>query len=95
MSQIKHILFDNDGTIVDSEVIAQQTMIRLMAEHDFVMSEQEYSHQFPGLLGRDILRILRDNHGFDAPANFMQRMCIYVRMRFGVAYMFGRKYMTV
>ncbi|MFM8374164.1 MAG: HAD family hydrolase [Bacteroidota bacterium] len=74
MSQIKHILFDNDGTIVDSEVIAQQTMIRLMAEHDFVMSEQEYSHQFPGLLGRDILRILRDNHGFDAPANFMQRM---------------------
>ncbi len=74
MSQIKHILFDNDGTVVDSEVIAQRTMVRLMAEHDFVMSEQEYSHRFPGLLGRDILRILKDDHGFDAPADFMQRM---------------------
>jgi len=49
-------------------------MIRLMAEHNFVMSEQEYSHQFPGLLGKDILRILKDDHGFDAPPDFMQRM---------------------
>jgi HAD superfamily hydrolase (TIGR01509 family) len=74
LSQIKHILFDNDGTIVDSEVIAQRNMLRLMAEHGLIMSEQEYSRRFPGLLGKDILRILKDEHGFRVLADFVQRM---------------------
>ncbi|MBL7826258.1 MAG: HAD family phosphatase [Saprospiraceae bacterium] len=70
MSTLKHILFDNDGTIVDSEIIAQRAMLRLLAQHGFHMSEQAYSHHFPGLLDRDILRILHSEHQFKAPEGF-------------------------
>ncbi len=72
--RLKHILFDNDGTIVDSEVIAQRVMLKLLAEHDFHLSEQEYSIRFPGLLDRDILNLLQRDHGFKVPDGFTQRL---------------------
>lgn len=71
---LKHLLFDNDGTIVDSEIIAQKAMLRLLAKHGFHMSEPEYSRRFPGLLDRDILRLLQDEHAFQAPADFTAQL---------------------
>lgn len=71
---LQHILFDNDGTIVDSEIIAQRAMLRLLADHGFHMTEQEYSRRFPGLLDRDILRLLQQDHGFQPPADFSSRL---------------------
>ena len=73
-AQLKHILFDNDGTIVDSEIIAQRAMLRLLSQHGLHMSEQEYSHRFPGLLDRDILRILKAEHNFHAPEAFVKQL---------------------
>jgi len=72
--QLKHILFDNDGTIVDSEIIAQRVMLEMLAEHGLQLSPQEYSHRFPGLLDRDILHILQRDHGFSAPDGFTKRL---------------------
>ena len=72
--QLKHILFDNDGTIVDSEIIAQRAMLDLLAEHGLHLGEKEYSHRFPGLLGRDIMVILQNDHGFAAPEGFIKRL---------------------
>lgn len=72
--QLKHLLFDNDGTIVDSEIIAQRAMLDLLATHGFHMSEQDYSHRFPGLLDRDILRILQSEHGFVMPQDFTKQL---------------------
>ncbi len=60
---IKHILFDNDGTIVDSEIIAVRATLQLLRPYGFQMSEQEYSRRFPGLLERDILAIIHREHG--------------------------------
>ena len=60
---IKHILFDNDGTIVDSENIAVRATLQLLRPYGFQMSEQEYSRRFPGLLERDILAIIHREHG--------------------------------
>ncbi|MBL7783920.1 MAG: HAD family phosphatase [Saprospiraceae bacterium] len=60
---LKHLLFDNDGTIVDSEIIAVRATLRLLEPYGFRMSEQEYSQRFPGLLERDILAIIREEHG--------------------------------
>lgn len=68
--QLKHLLFDNDGTIVDSEVIAQRVMLELLAQHGLHLSEQDYSHRFPGLLDRDILALLKQDHGFETPEGF-------------------------
>jgi HAD superfamily hydrolase (TIGR01509 family) len=72
--QLTHILFDNDGTIVDSEVIAQRVMLKMLAEHGFHLSEQEYSTRFPGLLDRDILHILQRDHAFTVPEGFTQQL---------------------
>jgi beta-phosphoglucomutase-like phosphatase (HAD superfamily) len=72
MAAIKHLFFDNDGTLVDTEQIAQKAMLEVLANHGFLMSEAEYSHQFPGLLLRDILQILELKHGFKAPAGFVK-----------------------
>ncbi len=64
---LKHILFDNDGTIVDSEIIASRIMLRHLKRHGFHISEPEYNMRFPGLRTRDILIALREEEGFNAP----------------------------
>jgi len=60
---IKHILFDNDGTLVDSEIIAVRATLRLLAPYGFRMSESEYAQRFPGLLERDILGAINAEYG--------------------------------
>ena len=60
---IKHILFDNDGTLVDSEIIAVRSTLRLLAPYGFHMSESEYAQRFPGLLEKDILAAIQAEYG--------------------------------
>ncbi|MCB0573007.1 MAG: hypothetical protein KDC61_00370, partial [Saprospiraceae bacterium] len=64
---LKHILFDNDGTLVDSEIIAVRASLSLLGESGFRMSEAEYSRRFPGLLERDILDIISREYGIRIP----------------------------
>lgn len=71
---IKHILFDNDGTIVDSEIIAARIMLKLLAQHGLVMEEPAYNMRFPGLLTRDIILALQQEEGFIPPADFVQQL---------------------
>lgn len=69
---LKHILFDNDGTLVDTEIIAVRSSLRLLRQYGFEMSEQEYSHRFPGMLERDILASLERDHGLQVPDNYLE-----------------------
>lgn len=71
---IKHILFDNDGTLVDSEIIAVRSMLRLMARHGIHMNEREYCLRFPGLRMHDILAILHREHGIEFPADTLSEL---------------------
>ena len=71
---LKHVLFDNDGTIVDSEIIAVRTTLGLLAEYGFQMSEQEYSRRFPGLLERDIIAIITREYGIQVPDDYLSRL---------------------
>jgi HAD superfamily hydrolase (TIGR01509 family) len=71
---LKHILFDNDGTIVDSEIIAVRATLSLLAPYGFRMSEQEYSRRFPGLLERDILAIIREEHGVEVADDYFDKL---------------------
>jgi beta-phosphoglucomutase-like phosphatase (HAD superfamily) len=74
MATIKHLLFDNDGTIVDSEIIAVRIILRMLAPLGFQMQEEEYCQRFPGLLTRDILVILKDEYGLRLPDNFIHTL---------------------
>ncbi len=71
---IKHILFDNDGTIVDSEIVAARIMLRLLAQHGLQLSERDYNMRFPGLRTRDIVTTLQEEVGFSPPADFIQQI---------------------
>lgn len=67
---IKHILFDNDGTVVDSEIIAVRTMLRMLNSLGLPIGEREYSKRFPGLREREIVAILREEYDVILPADF-------------------------
>lgn len=69
---MKHVLFDCDGTIVDSEIIAARAMLRLLAEHGLHLSEKEYNVRYPGLRSRDIVEALEREQGFCLPNHFFE-----------------------
>ena len=64
---IQHLLFDNDGTLVDSEIIAVRTMLKCLAKYGLVLDEKTYSARYPGLRERDILASLQLEHGLHLP----------------------------
>lgn len=71
---IKHILFDNDGTLVDTEIIAVRSTLRLLAETGFQMDEKEYCKRYPGLRERDILARLQAAYGVVVPDDYFERL---------------------
>lgn len=74
MPGIKHLLFDCDGTIVDSEIIAVRIMLRLLKPYGLEISERDYSQRFPGLREREILTILREEYGITPADDFMPQL---------------------
>lgn len=74
MPILRHILFDNDGTVVDSEIIAIRVMLRHLADMGLHLSERDYSQRFPGLLERDIVAILAREHAMRFPDDFLLQM---------------------
>lgn len=71
---LKHVLFDNDGTLVDTEIIAVRTMLSLLRPHGFQMDESDFSHRYTGLLERDILARLKEEFGLTVAPDFQQRL---------------------
>jgi len=54
------IIFDCDGVLVDSEVLALQVGLSVYAEHGFESSLEEYSERFSGMTGKEIMRDIED-----------------------------------
>lgn len=54
------IIFDCDGVLVDSEILAAQVEIEIFAEHGFEISIEEFSERFAGMTNQDILREVSD-----------------------------------
>lgn len=68
---IKHVLFDNDGTVVDSEIIAARATLSLLAQHGLHLDEHDYNIRFPGLRTREIIAVLQAERGFEPPPDFL------------------------
>lgn len=71
---VKHVLFDNDGTIVDSEIIATRIMLKLLAQQGVHFAERDYNMRFPGLRTRDIVIALQEEVGFKPSEHFIQQL---------------------
>ena len=74
MIKFHHVFFDNDGTLVDSEIIAVRTMLRHLKTYGFDMEEKEYSIRYPGHLEKDILAMIEISHGVKVPVDFLQKL---------------------
>jgi HAD superfamily hydrolase (TIGR01509 family) len=67
----KHILFDNDGTIVDTEILAMRAMLNALRPFGLTMDEPTYAKTFPGYREHEIIALLQRDHGLpEIPATF-------------------------
>ncbi len=80
---IKHVLFDNDGTIVDTEIIAVNTILELLAEYGHTSLDRDYfCRRFTGMLERDIFALLATDHGIEVSGEFSARLHALHEVRF-------------
>jgi HAD superfamily hydrolase (TIGR01509 family) len=66
---LKHILFDHDGTLIDSEILCIDMMLTILEPYGFKMSKSEYGGRFPGLLDYQILEIIAKEYNISFDAN--------------------------
>lgn len=71
---IKHIFFDNDGVIVDSEILAIENMVSFLRTFGYADSLEQYAKRFPGLLEKDILRIICGELGIAVPEGMHEQI---------------------
>ena len=64
------VIFDCDGVLVDSEILANQTALQLLRPFGFRMTWEEYGHRFAGKVEEDILRIIEEEYDVDLPDDF-------------------------
>lgn len=69
---IKCVIFDNDGTLVDSEPLGHKCMEVQLAKYGIHESEERMARDFRGWKLADILdRLAEEQEGFDLPHNFI------------------------
>jgi HAD superfamily hydrolase (TIGR01509 family) len=67
------IVFDCDGVIVDSEIIAGAVDAELLSEFGYEISLAEVNHRFAGLTSREIAAIVEGETGRLLPDEFFER----------------------
>ena len=65
------IIFDCDGVLVESEPLATQVFVQILAEHGFEVSYEEYLRKFSGAIISKRLEVASQELNWTPPANFM------------------------
>lgn len=73
-SPIQCVIFDCDGVLVDSEVIANQTTLRMLKPYGFEMSQAAYGSSFAGKTEEDILAIIQRDYAIELPDGFLAQL---------------------
>ena len=74
MSEIKHLIFDCDGVLIDSEYVAVNVMLKMLSPFGYQTTFQAFSSQFTGMLDTEILKYLNEQEGLPFPPNFYQQI---------------------
>ena len=74
MSEIKLVIFDCDGVLVDSEFLAARHEARRYGEHGFELSVEEFSGRFAGMTGELISRDIEEELGRKLPQGFYKEI---------------------
>lgn len=67
----KLIIFDCDGVLVDSEIIASRIESQMLIELGFNLSEEEVLRRFTGISSQTMLEMLRQESNISFPDNFI------------------------
>ncbi|WNJ21013.1 HAD family hydrolase [Pontibacter sp. G13] len=76
------IIFDCDGVIVDSEILAAQNFLEALAQFDYTPNLDEYTKIYAGKKDTDIVRILKDELGLKLPEGFLEETHQKLKARF-------------
>lgn len=67
------VIFDADGVLVDSEVISNRVLARLLTSSGLPMTLAETRRDYQGLLLDDIITVTERRFGHHLPADFLDR----------------------
>ncbi|KQT54688.1 HAD family hydrolase [Aureimonas sp. Leaf454] len=67
-------IFDCDGVLVDSEIIAAHVESDMFREIGYEISPEELAHRFAGLTLTRIVELVKDESGIAVPENFVARV---------------------
>ena len=73
MSGLELVIFDSDGVLVDSEVISNSVLARLLTDSGLPMTLTETRRDYQGLLLDEILPVTERRFGHHLPADFLDR----------------------
>lgn len=68
------LIFDCDGVIVDSEIVAVRVALRKMEPLGLKVSLKDYSHKYAGHKEHEILSMITAEHGIEFPPNFLPKV---------------------
>jgi HAD superfamily hydrolase (TIGR01509 family) len=68
------IIFDCDGVLVDSEIIASRVSLKMLKPFGFDMDPREYAKIFAGKVEEDILSIIKQDYKIELPEDFISRL---------------------
>ncbi|RAG85996.1 hydrolase [Streptacidiphilus pinicola] len=67
------VIFDNDGTLVDSETTAHRVLSGFLTELGYPTTLEESFHYFLGNAGRNVHTVVADRYGGTLPEDFTAR----------------------
>lgn len=67
------VIFDCDGVLIDSEIIAARAQSRALAEHGIAITPQEAARRFAGIPDADMWQTLQDENARALPADFARQ----------------------
>ncbi len=73
MSGIDLIIFDNDGVLVDSEIIAAEVESALLTEAGYPISAEEMGERFAGMIWRNILLAVEQEAAIPLSASLIDK----------------------
>ena len=74
MKEIKAVIFDCDGVLVDSEILASSTALEMLKPYGVEMSIQEYARKFSGKVEEDTLQIIQAEYKVDLSDEFLSKL---------------------
>lgn len=71
---IQHLIFDCDGVIVDSEIVATRIAIDFLSQYGYANDEASHCKRFSGMMGSKILEIIFDELGKEQPPGLITQL---------------------